>query len=802
MWQDLRYALRGIRRGPGFALVAAVTLALGIGANSAIFTFMNELLLRPVPQAQNAGDLVQLRRRQPREKDTAGFNRRAYDSYRTRSRSFSGLLAYREGDVNFGSTGRPERLSGQMVSGNFFSVLGLRMRAGRPLGPDDDRVKGGHPVAVISAGLWKRRLGANLAAVGRDLTVNGFRFTLAGVMPDGFRGVEVGAQTDVWVPLTMESQMRAGFDSEASDVLNLIGRLKPGVSPSQAQAEMDVLAPAIEEARPGGKARVLVVPGVRLIPEFREYAIGLLRVLVATAALVLLIACANIANLLLARASSRSQEIAVRLALGAGRGRLARQFLTESALLAAGGGALGLAVGHMASRLMVRQFYPDMGVETPIDGRVLTFTLAAASASSILFGLAPALQAAGQDAVAGLKGAGSGRRRTRLRGVLVAAQVALCLTAVISAGLFVRTLRNLQQVDLGFATQRLFYVQLNLKQAGYNEVRGRAFYEQLLERLRGLPQVHSATLADTLPPGWVWGGTIEIEGRPLPKGEPGLPVGNNIVGTEFFQTMGIPVLLGRGFQTSDRQGASPVAVVNETMARKLWPGESPIGKRLRWTNRFGQQPYLQVVGVVRDGKYGALEEKTGPFMYMPFAQDFTQDMKLVVRSHDRVNAAIAAVRQEVLAMDPDLPVPNLDTMEQHVSDSLVNQRMVAVSSGIFGLVALVLAAVGLYGVVTWSVVQRTREIGIRLVLGAQPSQVMRLILGDGLRLAAGGLAAGVLVTLAVTRVFVDWLFGVKPADPASYVAAGALLAAVMLLASWIPARRALRVDPARSLRWE
>jgi putative ABC transport system permease protein len=491
MWQDLRYALRGIRRSPGFALVAAVTLALGIGANSAIFSFLNELLLRPVPQTADPATLVQLRRRKPLEHDTSGFTRRSYDRYAALSRSFSGLLAYRDVDVHLGWGGRAESHSGQVVSGNFFSVLGLRMRAGRPLGPADNRIEGGHPVAVISASLWESRFGGEAAALGRRITINRSPFTIVGVAPVGFRGIEVGSQTDVWIPLSMERLLRARFDSEGFDMLSLVGRLKRGARLFQAQAEIDVLAPQIEEALPGGRMRVQVIPGVRLIPEFRDYAVGLLRVLVATAALVLLIACANIANLLLANASRRRQEIAVRQALGGGRHRLVRQFLTESALLAACGGALGLAVARVASQVMIQRFYAELGSAPALDGRVLVFTLAAAAASSLLFGLAPAIQAAGQDVVAGLKDIGGGRRRTRLRATLVAAQVALCLVAVISAGLFVRTLNNLAHEDLGFQTHRLFFMQMNLGVAGYNEARGRAFYSELLERVRALSQVKS-----------------------------------------------------------------------------------------------------------------------------------------------------------------------------------------------------------------------------------------------------------------------------------------------------------------------
>jgi predicted permease len=320
-------------------------------------------------------------------------------------------------------------------------------------------------------------------------------------------------------------------------------------------------------------------------------------------------------------------------------------------------------------------------------------------------------------------------------------------------------------VDIGFDPQRLFLAQLNLTSAGYGETRGRAFYDDILKRVRNLPEVDSATIADTLPPGWVWGGTVEIEGRLLRKGEPGFPVGSNIVGPDFFQTLRIPVLAGRAFQTGDVANAPRVVVVNETMARRFWPDDSPIGKRLRWTHGFTPEPYMQVVGVVRDGKYGALEEKTGPFVYVPFSQRFSADMKLVVRGRADTGAAIAAVRRETLAFAPDLPDPTFDTMDQHISEHLVNQRMVAVSTGIFGLIALALAAVGLYAVIAWSVAQRTREIGVRLALGAQPSNVMRLMLWDGLPVLAIGLGAGVLLSLAVTRLFIDWLFGVAPADP-------------------------------------
>jgi predicted permease len=802
MWQDVRYALRGIRRAPNFAVVAALTLSLGIGANTAAFTFLNEVLLRPVPAAADAGRLVQLRRRPPLETKTSGFTASSYATYVWRARSFSGLLAYRDTDVNLSAGGRPERTSAAMVSGNYFSVLGLPMRAGRALGAEDDGIPGEHPVAVMSERLWKQRYGADPSVVGRRLTINGYPFALVGVSPEGFRGIEFGSETDLWVPLAMERQMRAGFDSAGFDILNVVGRLKPGVGVSQAQAEIGVLAAAIEETRPEGKARVLVISGVRLIPEFREYAVGLLTVLFATAALVMLIACTNMANLLLGRAAARRHEIAVRLALGGRRSRLIRLFLIESGILAMAGGALGLAVARVSSELMTRHFYTELGGTIALDFRVLAFITAAVMTSVLLFGLLPAFEASGQDMIIGLKDSIPGRRRLGLRNFVVVAQVALCMAAVISAGLFIRTLRNLRRVDLGFQTQRLFFVQLNLGVAGYSEVRGRKFYDELLERARRLATVQGATLADTMPPGWVWGGTVELEGSPLRKGESGIAVGSNIVGTEFFQTLRIPLLVGRTFQSTDRRSSAPVVVVNETMARRFWSGESPIGKRLRWTSQFGPGPYMQVVGVVHDGKYGALEEKTGPFVYLPFTQKFSADMKLVVRGKGQVSSTMKAVRDELLGLDPNLPIPTLDTMEQHIDEHLVNQRLVAVSTSIFGLIALALAGIGLYAVVSWSVVQRIREIGIRLALGAQPQEITRLILSDGLRLVAIGLGAGIVIAVVVTRAFTEWLFGVRPVDLFSYVAAGSLLIGVSLVASWVPARRVLRMDPVRSLRWE
>ncbi|MBI4875009.1 MAG: ABC transporter permease [Acidobacteria bacterium] len=801
--QDVCYGLRSMRANPGVTAVGVLTLALGIGANTTVFGILNEGLLRPVPRASDPGALVQLRR-QFGGRDTDGFSHLGYLDYRDHARSFSGLMAYCDSGMNLSAASRPEEVPVGIVTGNYFQVLGIRAALGRLIGPEDDRIPGAHPVAVLSYALWKGRFGARADVAGRTITLNGFPFTVLGVSPDGFRGVELGSKLDLWIPLAMERQARPQFPALGDRLftsLSVVGRLRPGIPLEQAQGELSVLAARFEEPDDGKRARVLVLSGIRLIPEWRGFLVGMLRVLVAMVGLVLLIACANVANLLLARAVARRREIAVRLAIGAGRARLARQWLTESILLALLGGVAGLAVALGGGELF-RSFYSE--VDYTIDPRVFGFALAISVFSGLLFGFAPALQCRREDVISSLKGGAPGRgdSRVRLRQMLVVSQVALSLVVMVVAGLFVRTLRNLQSMDPGFQRRSVFSVQFDFRVQGYSDARGKALYGELLARAAALPQVRSAALANTLPVGWVWDAEIEAEGSARGAGNAPRRVGNTVVSEKYFETFGIALLQGRGFGPADGEGAPKVAVVNETMARLLWPGEAAIGKRFRFRYRLGPRPLIEVVGIARDSKYGFLAEKPQPFLYLPFAQNYQPGMKLVVRSNGDVAGAMAVVRDQVLALDANLPFPTLLTMDRHIAETLANERMNATMIGVFGLLALFISAAGVYAVTSYAVARRTAEIGIRLALGARPADVFRMILRQTMSLTGAGLVIGALLALAVIPLIQADLFGVSPADPESLAGAALILVVVTLLAACVPARRALRIEPMAALRYE
>jgi predicted permease len=802
VFRDVRYGLRAMRANPGVTAVAVLTLALGIGANTTIFGFLNEGLLRPVPRATDPGRLVQLLRQFERS-DTEKFSHPGFVDYRDRVQSFSGLMGYRGARLLLGTGGRPEEVESGIVTGNYFTVLGVRPALGRLIGPDDDRKPGAHPVAVLSYPLWQGRFGADPEVVGRLIAVNRFSFTVIGVAPGGFRGVEVGSKLDLWIPLAMEREARPIFptlNDRFFASLNVVGRLRPGVSPEQAQAELSVLARQLEEPRNGKRPRVLAIPGIRLDPDDRDYVLRLWRLLMAMVGLVLLVACANVANLALARATARRREIAVRLAIGAGRWRLVRQLLTESVLLAVAGGVAELAVAF-GGGVLLRSFYPE--VDFAIDRRMLGFTLAVSVVSGIVFGLAPALASVRGDVVSALKGvaAGRGDSRARFRQALVAFQVALSLVVMVVAGLLVRTLGNLQSADPGFERHGVFAVRFNFRVQGYSQARGSALYRELLGRVAALPQVRSASLAETLPPGWVWDAPIEIEASPGRAAGATVRAGNNAVTEKYFETLGIALVQGRAFAPADSERAPKVAVVNETMARRLWPGERAIGKRFHF-KRFGPQPFIEVVGIARDGKYGHFAEKPQPFLYLPFTQDYQPNMILVVRGAGDLAGAIAAVREQVLALDANLPFPTLVTMDQRIAESLTEQRMYATTVGVFGLLALLLSTLGVYAVTCYAVERRTAEIGIRLALGARPVDVLGMILRQTMTLTGAGLVVGALVALATIPLLKAELFGVGPADPLSFAGAALILAGVTLAAAYVPARRVLRIQPMAALRYE
>ncbi|HYY97780.1 MAG TPA: ABC transporter permease [Pyrinomonadaceae bacterium] len=829
--QDVKFGARTLGKNPGFALIVTLTLALGIGANTAIFSFVNAVLLRPLPVAEPERLVYVFGGTRATPYNVSSYP--DYVDYRDRNNVFSDLIAYSPITLSLNDNGQAEMISGLIVTGNYFDALGVSARVGRTFLPEEDTTPGGHPVAVISHGLWQGRFGADPGIAGRKLLLNGQPFTIVGVSPSGFNGAALGETYDIYVPMAMQALVRpprGGYSGEMNpDLLSkrgprwldLVGRLKPGVSAEEAQAALGTLAAQLAQAYPDTNrdqtATVSPVSGGD--PTQRGTLRSVACLLLAVVGLVLLIACANVANLLLARAAGRRKEISLRLALGASRGRLVRQLLTESLLLALLGGASGLLlavwlVNTLRTYSPPANFFP-VAFDFSLDGNVLGFTLLLSIVTGLVFGIAPALQASNPDLIAALKdeaalvpGAG-GRtaRRFSLRNLLVVAQVALSLVLLISAGLFLRSLQQAQRIDPGFDPERVLTMPLNINLLRYTKTQGQEFYRQVLERVGALPGVQSATLTRTPPlSGASRQSTVTISGAESPdragqsesSGGGGGEVANNLtltspVGPDYFRTLNIPLMRGRDFTAQDREGAPGVAIVNETFARRYFPGEDPIGQRVSLGGARG--PWLEVVGLARDGKYITLGEAPAPFLYQPLAQRHETGMVLLVRAGGDPAQLVAAVRGEVRAIEPNVPLTNSRTMEDLLSTSLYPARMGATLLGAFGLLALLLASVGLYGVVSYSVSRRTREIGIRMALGARGGDVLRLVLRQSMTLVAFGVLLGLAAAFAATRMLVGFLYGVSPTDPSAFVGIAVLLTLVSLAASLVPARRAARIDP-------
>lgn len=801
---DVRYGLRMLAKSPGFTAVAVLTLSLGIGANSSIFSIINEVFLRPAPLVKDPSRLVALGRSSD-GRDWNNFTYRDYLEYRKQNQVFSGLMGYRGADMNL-TGGEAQRVNATLVSDNYFTVLGINAFLGRTFLAEEDQTPGSHPVVVISYGLWTGRFGSDRNLVGKSLTLNGHSFTVVGIAPKGFTDIELGESTDVWIPLMMEGVARPLFpvlnSGDFFSSLKVVGRLKPGISFAQAQAEMSVLAHALEEidSKTKKQKQVILSPNIRLPdPEWRAEARRIVAPLTAAVVLVLLIACANVANLLLARTSARSREIAVRLALGARRIELIRQFLTESILLSLLGGLLGVFVGMILTRLA--QAFWDFN-SSP-DGRVLGFTFLISLLTGMIVGFAPALQSSKPDLVPALKDGApqSGYPGSKLRSLLVILQVALSLVLIVGAGLFVRTLRNRQTIDLGFETKHLLIVPLELRPTGYAESRVRSLQRLLVERLAALPGVLCVSLAHDPPfPGFLSGPRkIFTEGQ---ESGPGILVDYDEVAPHYFETLGASLVRGRDFADKDRQGSPCVAIISESMAHQVWPGEDPIGKRFRMIRFISLSAYQEVVGVVKDTRYRRLEQKPTPHVYVPFAQNFQVSATILIRTAVNPNTLAQGVRQEVVAMDPSLPLPDVRTMADHVSDADSDQKAIAALMSLFGFLALVLASVGVYALMSYAVSQRTHEIGIRMALGAERQDVLKLIIGHALLLALAGIAIGLIAALALTREISSMLYAVSSTDPLTFGFASVLLAAVALSASFFPARRAMRANPMVALREE
>ncbi|HEX8144507.1 MAG TPA: ABC transporter permease [Pyrinomonadaceae bacterium] len=818
LMQDIRFGARMLFKSRAFTIVAILSLALGIGANTTIFTLVNAVLLQPLPVSEPA-QLMSVygtdQKNRGNQLDYAPVSYPNYVDYRDQNNVFSGLLIFGGAAMSLSGTGEPEQINGLIVSGNYFDVLGVKAARGRTFLPEEDTTPGAHPVIVISHGLWQRQFGGDPSIIGKTISLNNQGFTVIGIAPENFRGTFAIGAADFWVPMAMHNQVLTGvfgqwFNERRALLFNVIGRLKPGVSLEQAQAAMQTIGRRLEQEYPkeNEQRNVRLVPLAQatINPNQRDLFVRAGGLLTTVVGLVLLIACANVANLMLARATARRKEIAIRTALGAGRLRIIRQLLTESLLLSVLGGAFGLFLAYWSLQLLWAfrpPFFNQNALSLGLDGRVLGYTTLLSVLTGIIFGLVPALQSTRTDLVSELKEKNNPlsptRRRFNLRSVLVVAQVALSLVALVGAGLFLRSLRNAQQLNPGFETEKLMVISFDLGAQGYNEARGREFDRQVQARVEAIPGVRSAAVASNAPLNAGFLRSVFIEGQEPPPGGRGILTLVNTVGTKYFETMGIPLLRGRDFSEADQENSVKVVVVNEAMARRFWPNEDATGKRFKF---FGDDFMSEVVGVVRNSDSVNLGEDPRPLAYLPLSQNYAAAVTLHVRTDADPRTVLPSVRREVQALDPNLPLVAVSPISEVLDQVLWAPRMGAALLAVFGLLALILAAVGIYGVLGYSVTQRTHEIGLRMALGAQRSDVLKMVVSQGLMLTFIGIGVGLLAALLLTRFMSSLLYGVAATDPLTFIAVSLILALVAILAAFIPARRATKVDPMIALRYE
>lgn len=811
--QDLRFAVRQMTRKPAVTLFAVLSLALGIGANSSIFSLVNAILFRELP-AKRPQELVDIYVGKKGEFQYATASYPDYVDLRSWNSVFSEMAGVNLTLTTYDDGRRTELLFGEQVSGNFFRLLSVQPALGRDFLPEEDRTPGTHPVIILGHRFWQQSLAGDPGVIGKTLKLNGIHFTVVGVAPEILKGSFPGVSSAFWVPLQMGDVMAGGasLQERQSRSLFLKARLAPGVTLERAQAEVAHLAQRLRTTYPvedeGITLAVIPSQEVVLNPGLDGPIFGVAALLMGIVGLVLLIACSNIANLQLVRAAERRREIAVRIAIGASRGRLIRQLLTESVLLALLGGVFGLIFAIWTARLIVG-FQPPLPIpinlDVPLDWRVFTFNMGLALLTGILCGLAPALQSTRPEIVSAIKddtaGLGRGHRRFGLRNLLVVAQVAISALLLVGSGLFLRSLGNAESMDPGFRLRKGVAAQLALGLGNaYDEPQGRAFYARLLERVRTLPGVRSASYVEHLPLGMnIHIAEVEIEGKPKPpKGEePTVDRSGAYPG--YLETMGIQLVAGRDFTAADDVSAPRVVLVNETAARQLWPGENALGKRLR----FGEEsPWMTVVGVVRDGKYRTLGESSRPFLYPCSQQLYTPYMTLVVATDGDEEAMLQQVRRELDALDPNVPIFKMGTLSEHLSIMLFPARMGAALLAAFGALGLLLASIGLYGVVASSVARRTREVGIRMSLGAKRSDVLALMVREGMTLTATGLAIGLGLAALASQLLQGLLYGIGTRDPITFLTVALVLGAIALLANLVPAGRAMRVEPTVALRYD
>jgi len=807
--QDVRYAVRMLLKNPGFTFVAVIAVALGIGANSAMFSVINAVLLRPLPYHEPDRLVTIWEESQQRGMYEMPVSFANFRDWVDQNHVFEHISAYTFTNLNLTGAGEPVRILAVRSSANLFSLVGAAPLLGRPFLPEEDK-EGANRVVILSQSLWQRRFSSDSGIVGQSITLNNQSYTVVGVMPASFQfpvgfgylGKVLNDPVDLYVPLaaTSKEAVRGSYSFFS------IGRLKPGVTIDQARAEMTTIEGRLEQQHPGGNTGI----GISLIPTHEQTVKEIrpaLLVLLGAVGFLLLIACANIANLLLARAASRQKEIAIRTALGASRLRILRLLMTESVLLSLAGGCLGLLLalwGTDALLALAPDNIPRMN-EVGVDARVFGFTLAVSLLTGIVFGLIPAIHASKPDLNEALKEGSRGSTGSaagkRIRSVLVAVEIALSLVLLIGAGLMIKSFLRLQQMSLGFNPDNVLAVNLSLSRSKYPEDRQQvAFFQAALERLQSLSGVQSAGATTGLPLTLtVSGSDFRIEGRPEPEPGKEMIINTRSVSPGYFGTLGIPFIKGRDFSDRDKSDAPKAAIINYDLARIYFPDEDPIGRRITFDEGMS---WISIVGIIEDVKQLGLDSSAKPEVYFPYLQVTGPSMSIVVRTASNPLSLVAAMKSQIQEIDKDLPIADVKTMRQLLSESVSGRRFNTLLLTVFAVVALVLAAVGIYGVMTYSVSQRTHEIGIRMALGARASEVLKLVVGQGMFLTLAGVATGVVASLFLTRLMSSMLFGVTATDPITFAAVSALLAGVALGACFIPARRAAKVDPMVALRYE
>jgi macrolide transport system ATP-binding/permease protein len=818
-WQDLRFACRALGKSPWFAALAVVTLALGIAVNTSIFSIINGFLLRPMP-VPHPEQLAVLSLQQAGDKALQNFSYPDYLDLRDQSTSFSDIIAYRLTLGGLIADNRGDHCIATRVTGNYFSMLGVQPVLGRLILPTEGKTPGADPILVLGYSYWQKRFAGDKNVIGKQVEMNSHPMTIVGVAPKDFHGTYSVVDSDLYLPLSAdistkgEKQVEDTWTHRSERSLTLMARLKPEMHLKQAETSLNVVAQRLAEQHPdtdkGISVRTFPEQLARPEPDPDNSLPSIAAAFMALAALVLLVACFNVTNVLLVRANARQREMAIRAALGAGRFRLVRQYLTESLLLALLGAGGGMLLAYWAMRFLSSI---PLGTDLPLqlkfmpDARVYLCALGAALVTGVIVGVFPALRVARRDVSSvlhdGARGSSGGRRRQIVRGSLVVAQVAGSLVLLIVAGLFIRSLGKAQSIYLGFSPVNVLDFSVDVQQVGYQETQGRAFYRELESRLRALPGVVSVGQAFSVPMGVMSAADpVNVESHPVEAGQQTPSVQYNMVSSGYFDTLRIPVHSGRTFTEVDNEKSPSVAIVNQTMAKKFWPDQNPLGKRFSTKSASG--PFIEIVGVVQDGKYKGVIEDPQPHFYVPLSQYYMPLRTFHVRTSVPPESLSMQVQSQIRELAPNLAISELQTLDQELQgiNGFLFYRLGAQLTATMGLLGLILAVVGVYSVASYAAVQRTQEIGIRMAIGATPRDILKMVLRQGIGIVGIGLVAGLAAAFAGTRLLADLFYGVTPSDPVTYVAVATLLLAVALLACWIPARRATRVSPVTALRFE